>query len=530
MQRYDALVIGAGVNGLTAAAYLADAGLSVLVLERNSDIGGAAALGEFAPGFSAPRYPSPGAAISPAIVRDLDLYRHGLNLVRSDGGVSLFPDGRYVASYRNESVQRRELARHSHRDGDAWLRFSRDMQRAAAWLDPLLSEPPADPVARSFPGARGAASLLRRLDETGTEELYSDVRLWTLSIADYLDQYFESEQIKAHLAAPALVGAPLGPCAPATAIRLSSLWLGENGTSRGAPAIVHPQGGGAALAGALAGATVARGGEIRLDAEVTEITLMSGAATGVVLADGEEIRGRMILSDLDLKRSFLGLFQWKDLPENFVDAVGTFRSRGTGARLNLALDARPSFPTVPEDCPAVLGGLRIPGTFEQLEQASDTCMQREVPRTPLLDVSIPTLIDPACAPPDRHVMSVAIQYVPQEPRGGWTAERRERLAEETIDRLAVHSPGLKDLVSAYDLATPHDIEIELGIAHGDLSMGDMTPGQMFFNRPLPGCAGYRTPVGNYYLCSSSAHPGAALQGGPGANAARAAIRVMKAGR
>lgn len=535
MQRYDAIIIGAGLNGLTAAARLAAAGLSVLVLERNSVIGGAATGGELAPGFAVPRYSPVTGFIDPILVRELDLPRHGLQLLRLEGGVTLLPDESYIASYRNGAVQRREIERFSRHDADAWVRFSRDMMRAARRLMPHLSVTPPDPVAHSFPGWRAMTALLEKMSAVGApgvaSDWHDDVRLWTMSLVELLDQYFESDALKIHLATPALIGASLGPRSPTTAGLLPLRWLGHTGDPAGSPQKIVPRGGIGAFAAALAAAVRSGGGDIRTDAEVTDIMMRSGGAVGVILADGEEIHGRLTLSDLDLKRSFLSLFQWKDLPKGFVENVGAFHTHGVTAQFNLALDALPSFSAVPAECPALAGGVRVAAPFNQMERAFDDWKERRPPRLPLLDIAIPTLTDPTLAPPGRHVMSVTIQYVPLELHdGSWTPPRRAALSELVLDRLEVHCPDLRSHVIAQDLVTPHEIEGELGFTQGDLAMGDMTLDQMWINRPFAGASGYRTPIRNFFLCSASAHPGTAVWGGAGANAAREALRMLKGGR
>lgn len=521
MKRHDAIIIGGGLNGLTAGAYLARAGVDVLVLERNAVLGSAAAGYEILPGFHMPRYSLGTARLPARIVAELELPKYGLRLLRVDGGVSLFANGAYHASYRDGVTHRRELARLSLKDADAWTHFRRDMQRGVAQLRASLTHPLKNPSRLSLSGLRGLLGQADRLAEKSTGELHDVTRLWTLSCADLLDSYFESDAVKASLAAMALAGTTLGPHAPTSARFLMQPFMGEPvGASGGAPATVIPLGGPEAIANALAASIIAHGGDVRREAEVTDVILRDKKARGVALANGEEIFADAILSDLDLKRTFLALFPWKDLPKGFVERVGRFRMRGVTAKINIALDALPEFPTVPEGCPALLGGVRLGGSLAQMEQACDDWRDGIPPRTPLIEALIPSMSDRSLAPQGKHVMSVAVHYVPEALHDGpWTAERKDELADLVVSRLAEQSPGIRDRILALETLVPPDIENEVGLTAGDFAQGEMTLDQMFFNRPMAGLAGYETPIANFYLCSGSAHPGELASGGPGAGAA-----------
>lgn len=521
MERHDAIVIGGGLNGLTAAAYLARAGARVLLLERNAMLGGADAACEIAPGFQIARYNLGLSALPARIVSELELGRHGLRSLRVDGGVSLLEGGGYIASYRDGIVHRRELARFSLKDADAWTRFRRDMLRGVQQLRPLLATPLSDPSRLSFATLRRLLKTASRWGGIEADALHELTRLWTLSCADFLDDYFESDDIKARLASDALLGVGLGPRAPTGARYLLGAFLEETvGASAGAPARQLAVGGPAAVANALASAIAAHRGTIRTEAEVTDVLMRDGAARGVVLANGEEIYGRAILSDLDLKRTFLALFRWKELPEGFVEKVGRFRMRGVSAKINLALDAAPEFPAVPAVCPAILGGVRLAASFDEMERACDDWRDRIPPRTPLIDALIPTLVDRSLAPAGKHVMSVAVHYVPEALHDGpWTAERKDELADLVVERLADHSPGIRDRIVALETLVPPDIESEVGLTAGDLAQGETTLDQMFFNRPMAALAGNMTPVRDLYLCSASVHPAPIGAGYAGANAA-----------
>lgn len=521
MERHDAIIIGGGLNGLTAAACLARSGARVLVLERNAELGGAAACHDLAPGFRVPRYSLGLSTMPQRLIADLGLRDHGLRLVRLDGGVSLLPDGRHHAAYRDGIVHRRELARFSSRDADAWTRYRRDMLAAVHRLRPLIDKPMRDPSRRSLANFRWLRGFADGLAAGDVHELHELARLWTLSAADFLDDYFESDIVKARLASVALAGSTLGPRSPTSARFLIAPFMDEAvGPSAGAPAAILPIGGPGAIAHALASVIRAHGGKVRLEAEVTDVLMRERRARGVVLANGEEIEARAIVSDLDLKRSFLALFPWKEFPEGFVEKVGRFRMRGVTAKINLALDAAPDFPAVPSGCPALAGGIRLAQTMRELDRAFDDWRDAVPPSAPTIEALVPTLADPTLAPRGKHVMSVAVHYVPEALHDGpWTGERKDELADLVIARLAEASPGLKERIVALETLVPPDIEAEVGLTSGDLNQGELTLDQMFFNRPMAGVAGYETPIRDFYLCSASVHPGPGALGSAGANAA-----------
>lgn len=529
MERVDAIIIGAGLNGLTAAARLAGAGLSVLVVERTDCVSGGAAMREIAPGYHVPPIGFSHGYLPPDLIREFDLGRRGLQMVRREGGVSLFENGAYVASAADGGVMRREIARHSRRDADAWPRFVRDMLRQADRLRGLLLRTPNDPAERSLAAVRGLIAQTKSVAEQSPQELYDDVRYWTLSLAEFLGEYFENPDVIAHHAAPALIGRTLGPCDPTSAALLPALWLG--GSAGGAPHRMSPKGGLNALGLMLADIVRERGGEIRFDAEVTDVKMVDKKAAAVVLADGEEIGARIILSDLDIKRSFLSLFQWSSLPDGFAEEVAHVRMEGIVARANFALDALPDFENLPDGLPSLAGGVMLGGSIEQMERAHEDWLDNRPPSAPVLDVAIPSLDDPSLAPVGGHVFSVTVQYVPHELHDGvWSPVRRQALMRTVKDMISAQAPDFEKHIVAEELRVPSDIENEAGYTRGDPFLGQMALDQMFFNRPLPGFSAYKSPIENFYLCSASAHPGGFALGAAGANAAREIIGTLKGRR
>ena len=529
MERREAIIIGGGLNGLTAAAYLARAGVDVLLLDRNEKLGVAEQGFEVSPGFHLPRFTLGINRLPAKTIFDLDLTNYGLRVARLDGGVSLMADGRYHASYNDALIYRRELARLSPRDADAWPRFRRDMLRASRALDQALTHVMRDLSRPSLDALRGLLGGTDRLARIPIEDLHDLVRLWAQPCASFLDSYFESDVLKAHFASRALAGTTLGPLAPSSACFLMNLFRGDSGPANGgAPASVMALGGPDALVEAFTTCIKANGGNIRTEAEVISIALKDGKAQGVVLANGEEIRADAVLSDLDLKRSFLTLFAWNDLPKGFVERVGKFRLRGVTAKLNLALDTMPSFPAAPKNSPALAGGVRLVQTMEGLECSFDDWRHAMPPRTPLIEMLIPSMVDRSFAPPGKHVMSVALHYVPEHLYDGdWTPERKRELTTRALMAIAAHSPGIVDHIVAMETLVPSDIESEVGLTSGDFEQGEMTLDQLFINRPMPGLSGYETPIRNFYLCSGSAHPGALDVGGAGAGAARLVVEAFE---
>jgi len=529
MERFDAIIIGAGHNGLTAAAYLARAGLSVLVLEKNAYLGGAAASRELEPGFV---YSSCSYALSllrPEVVSDLDLSRHGLATIPYGGALTLLPDGSHLAASHHVDVMRRELARYSPRDADAYPRFARDMAEQADLIRPLMMQAPPDPASLSSGKFREMVSLFRRAAGNSPAQFADTLRFWTLSARDLLDRYFETDMVKAHLAASAVIGTGLGPMSPGSAYVMLHHRLGGLDGAQGVWGYVR--GGMGAVSRALASAAMAQGGEIRLESPVDEVKVSGRRATGVVLADGSEIDARIVLSGLELKRSVLSLLDWKALPKGFSERVSRFKTRGSSAKLNIALDGMPHFTGVEPDCPALDGDIRLCGTVADMERAYDDWKEKVMPRDPYVELVVPSRLDPTLAPPGKHVASVFVQYVPDALiDGAWNDKKREQLKRVVLEKIERHAPGFGTLVRHVETRTPADLEEEIGMTQGNIFHGELTLDQILFNRPLPELAHYRTPIRGYYLCGSSMHPGGGVMGAPGAVAAAEVLKDVQGRR
>lgn len=524
--RPDAIVVGAGHNGLVAACFLAQAGLKVWVLERNVYIGGAAVSRRLYDGFTYSNCSYVCSLLRTEIIRALDLPAHGLQIIPYEGGCTLMRNGGHLALYDNHDALRREIGRHSCRDAEAYDRFVRDMLRHCRFIKPLLLRSPPDPTSFRPRDVLELIDLGRHFARLGEERMYDTMRFWTMSCADLLDEYFESDIVKAHLAGSSIIGTALGPRSPGTAYVLLHHYMGSIDGTVGAWGFAR--GGMGAITQALAGALRARGGIIRSEAPVERILTHNGRAIGVVLAGGEEVKARLVVSNLDVRRTFLEVMDARDLPEEFLTRVRQFKIRGSSGKLNIALDALPRFPAIPPGAPCIRGDLHVTDTIEMLERAYDDWKEGRWSRQPYLDILIPTQIDPTMAPPGKHYMSVFVQYCPYRlAEGEWNDARREAFGRTVIDSIAAQSSNFKDLILHAEIRTPWDIEREVGLTEGNIFQGELTFDQLLFNRPVPGYAQYRSPIRGLYLCGSSTHPGGGVMGAPGANAAAAILRDLR---
>ncbi len=519
MNRYDAIVIGAGHNGLTNAAFLARAGLKVLVLERNPYIGGATASRELHQGWMYSNCSYVCSLLRPEIYRSLDLARHGLQIVPYGGGVLFTRDGDIIGNYTDKDIQRREIARHSPRDADAYLRYSRDNMRQCRFIRPLLMRTPPDPTSFRPRDLREMLHLGREFARLGEQTIHDTIRFYTMSIGDYLGEYFESDVVKANFAGSGIIGTAMGVYSPGTAYVLLHHQMGEVDGQSGAWGFAR--GGMGAIAQALAGSFAAHGGEIRVDAPVQRIVVKSGRVTGVALANGDEYHAGVVVSNLDPRRTFLGLMDEKDLDAGFVSKARNFKIRGSSGKLNIALDGLPDFPALGQGNPLHSGDMHFVDSLERLERAYDDWKSGTWSKDPYLDLLIPSMTDPTMAPPGKHMMSVFVQYVPPQVQGrDWTDADRDAFRETVFQQIERYSPNFRSLVLHTEVRTPRELEAEVGLTEGNIFQGELTLDQLMFNRPFPGFAQYRGPVRGLYMCGSATHPGGGVMAAPGANAAR----------
>ena len=526
MKTYDAIVVGAGHNGLTNAAFLAKAGLDVLCVEKNEYIGGATVSRNLYKDWIYSNCSYVCSLLRPEIFRSLELHRHGLQITPYGGGVTFMEDGNYFGSYWDSEVAHREYARFSRHDADAYERYSADVMRQTRFIRDSLLRTPPDPTSFKPRDLRELLHLGKRFYEMGEDRMYDTIRFWTMSVAEYLDEYFETDVIKASMSGSGIIGTALGIHSPGTAYVLLHHYMGEVDGNVGSWG--YARGGMGAVSKAIAGAFQANGGELRTDAGVEQILVSSGKVKGVALTNGEEINARIVVSSMDVKRTFLKCMDEKDLPADFYQRVRNFKIRGSSGKLNIALDGMPTFPALPKNNPLQDGDMHFIDSMERMERAYDDWKDGTWSKDPYVDMVIPTVTDPTMAPPGKHFMSCFIQYCPYKVEGRpWTSGERDAFAQTVIDQIANYSPDFKDLILHVEIRTPEDIEREAGLSEGNIFHGELTMDQLLFNRPVPGYAQYRAPVGGLYMCGSSTHPGGGVMAAPGANAAREILQDLK---
>ena len=514
---YDVIVIGGGHNGLTAAAYLARAGRKVLVLERRHVLGGAAVTEEIFKGF---RYSVCSYVVSllrPEIIRELDLPRHGLDILPLDGTFTPMPDGDYLWRVNDHAKTRREIARHSLVDAEAYDEYGRAMVEMGRFVKPILTMLPPDPTSLDPRGLGTLLSLIQRFRRLSRQDQYNQVQLMTMSAVDFLDQWFETDVLKATMAASGIIGTFLGVRSPGTAYVLLHHYMGEiDGAFR---SWGLPRGGTGAISNAIAMAAREAGAEIRTNAAVSGIIVRNNTARGVVLDNGDEIRAPVVASSVDPRLTFLRFVDSAALPDGFLDDVRRYKFRGSSGKVNLALDALPDFTCLPGPGLHLRGAISISPGVDYMERAYDAAKYGRFSPRPYIDIVIPSLTDPSVAPPGKHVMSCFVQYAPYHLKEGTWDDHREAFGDTVIDTLAEYAPNLRKIVLHRQVVTPLDLEREWGLSEGNIFQGELTLEQLFFLRPAPGWAQYRTPIRSLYMCGSATHPGGGVMGAPGRNAA-----------
>jgi len=526
MKKYDAIVIGAGHNGLANAAYLAKAGLDVLVLERNSYIGGATVSRELHPDWKYSNCSYVCSLLRPEITRDLELPRHGLQVVPYGGGVTFMQNGDHFGNYHDHERQRREIARHSPRDANAYERYESDVSKQTRLIRPFLMRTPPDPTSLKPRDLKELLTLARAFTELGEQGLSDTLRFWTASIGDFLDEYFETDVLKAHLGGSGIIGTALGVYSPGTAYVLLHHYMGDVDGTVGAWGFAR--GGMGAVAAALAASFQSFGGEILCDADVDQVIVRNGRTTGVALKDGRELNANIVVSNLDPKRTFLDIMDAGDLPADVVQKAKNFKIRGSSGKVNIALDGLPTFNGLDQRSPLMMGDMHFSDSLERMERAYDDWKDETWSKDPYLDMLIPTQVDPTMAPPGKHMMTVFVQYAPPKVNGGeWTDADRDAFGKTVIDQIADYSPDFKDLILHAEVRTPRELENEVGLTEGNIFQGELTFDQLLFNRPFPGYAQYRGPVKGMYMCGSGTHPGGGVMAAPGANAAREILMDLK---
>jgi phytoene dehydrogenase-like protein len=520
--RYDVIVIGGGHNGLTAAAYLARAGRRVLVLERRHVLGGAAVTEEVFPGFRFSVCSYVVSLLRPEIIRELDLPRHGLEILPLDGTFTPLPNGDYLWRVNDHAKTHREIARHSRLDAEAYDEYARAMVEMGRFVKPILGMLPADPASLDPRGVKQLLFLLNRFRGLSRQDQYNQVQLMTMSAVDFLDQWFETDVLKATMSASGIIGTFLGVRSPGTAYVLLHHYMGEiDGAFR---SWGLSRGGTGAISDAIAGAARAAGAEIRAGTEVDRILVRGGRAEGVVLKNGDELRAKVVASSLDPRLTFRRLLDERVLPDEFMHDIRRYKFRGSSAKVNLALDALPDFTSLPGPGPHLRGAISISPGVDYMERAYDDAKYGRFSRRPYMDIVIPSLTDTSLAPPGKHVMSCFVQYAPYHLAHGTWDDQREAFGDTVIDTLAEYAPNMRNIIRHRQVVTPLDLEREWSLSEGNIFQGELTLEQLFFLRPAPGWAQYRTPLDGLYMCGSATHPGGGIMGAPGRNAA---MRILQ---
>ena len=528
-ERYDAVVIGGGHNGLVAAAYLARGGLKTLVIERRDVLGGAAVTEEVFPGFRFSVASYVVSLLRPEIIRDLELPKHGLEILPLDGTFTPL-EGDYLWRVNDHWRTVRELRRWSRTDAEAYDEYGQLMFDMARFIKPILSIVPPDPAGADPRPWLPLARLARRFQKLPQRHQGTFIQLMTMSAADFLDQWFETDPLKATMASSGIIGTFQGIRSPGTAYVLLHHYMGEiDGAFR---AWGIPKGGTGGVSQAIASAAMAQGAEIRTEAPVARILTRGRRAVGVVLDTGEEIAAGTVLSSVDVRRTMLDLLEPGTLDPEFEAEVRRYKFRGSSGKVNLALDGLPDFTCLPnsEDVEHLRGAVSFSPSVDYMERAYDEAKYGSFSTRPYIDIVIPTLVDPSMAPPGKHVMSCFVQYAPYHLTNGrhWDDATRDAFGDTVVETIAERAPGIEKLILHRQVLTPLDIERTFGLTEGNIFQGELSLEQLFFSRPVPGWSQYRTPVKDLWLCGSATHPGGGLMGAPGRIAALRVVRARKA--
>jgi phytoene dehydrogenase-like protein len=519
---YDAIIIGAGHNGLIAGAYLARAGKKVLVLERRDIVGGAAVTEEIFPGYRFTEFSYVVSLLRPEIIRDLELPKHGLKILPLPSTVTPLDNGDYLASWDDHDLTRRDLYRHSPRDAEAADEYSRVMARAAKAIKPVLGLVPPDPSSLSWRDLRGLLKLGAYGASLGEKEIYRIAKLVTQSAADLLDEWFQFDPLKGTKSASGIIGTFLGPRSPGTAYVLLHHYMGEiDGAFRAWGFAKNGTGG---VTAAIASSARALGVEIRTGAAVANVIVQGGRACGVALENGDEYAAQVVMSAADPKRTFLQFVGRQHLPDELVTAVQSFRVRGSSGKVNIALSELPQFTCLPGEGPLHRGAVSISPSIDYIERAYDEAKYGQFSKNPYIDMVIPSMIDRDMAPPGHHVMSCFVQYAPYDVEGGWDDARREAFGETVISTIERYAPNIRRAIVGKQVITPTDIERIAGITGGNIFHGELLLHQLFFLRPAPQWADFRTPLPGYYFGASGAHPGGGVMGAAGKLAAHEVLK------
>ena len=514
-KKYDAVIIGGGHNGLVCAAYLAKAGQRVLVLEKRHVLGGAAVSEELYPGFTFSVASYVVSLFRPHIIRELELAKHGYEIIPMDCSFLPLPNGDSLARWGDAHRSRREISRFSQKDAEVYPEFSKVMSHMGKLAKAVIDHPAPD-INSLHP--RELANMLRlgkAFKDLGSELLHLNIKLVTMSALDFLDQWFESEILKAPMSVSGIIGTFQGVRSPGTAYVLLHHYMGQlDGAFR---SWGFSKGGTGGVSMACANAAISYGADIRTSAPVSKVLLNDNKAYGVVLDNGDEIEANKIISNLDPNRTYLKMVGEENLDEEITKQIKRFKFRGSSGKVNLALDRVPEFSCRPGVGDHLRGDVAIAPSIEYLEKAFDQAKYGEFSTRPYINAVIPTLTDPSLAPPGKHILSCFVQYAPYHIKEGaenWP-KYRDAFGDTVVDTMAEYIPGLKDMILYKQVLTPWDLEQQMGLTEGNIFQGELSLEQLLFQRPVAGYAKYQTSVKNLYMCGSGTHPGGGIMGASG---------------
>jgi phytoene dehydrogenase-like protein len=532
LRRYDAIVVGAGHNGLTTAYYLARAGQDTLVLDRRDVVGGCAVTEEIdpenAPGCRVSTASYMASMLRPEVIRDMDLGRHGLKMIAADPGLQIaLPEGKVLPWWSDDRKTHQELARFSRRDADSFFQLDEELKTLARFLQPFFLEPPPRTGATGLAGFLEMLRVGHRFRGLKGKQISELITFLTGSLEQFLDRYFESEEVKRLMLANNLYGKHGGPRDPGSAMGLLfHLLSGGEDEKQGFSG--HVIGGMGAITQAMAAACAEAGVEIRTGLEVSRIESQDGKARGVTLTGGEFIECGLAVSNADPKRTFLNLVEADQLDGHFLQQVQAIHMDGPAAKVNLVLNEEPRVNGMPADAPALQKMLfTLVPTFDQVQRSYNAAQLGELEPELWVDCVLASAVDPGLVTPGRHVLTTFVQYLPYRPADGNWDQHRDWLGDRVVEIIGRYAPNVPGAIVGRDVITPLDLERRFGITEGNIFHGDIRMDQLFFNRPLPGWAHYRTPIEGLYLCGAGTHPGGGVTGAPGYNAAHAILKDQK---
>ena len=521
VKKYDAIIIGGGHNGLTAAAYLGRAGKKVLVLERRYVLGGAAVTEEVFPGFKFSVCSYVVSLMKANVIRELRLPEFGLELLPLESTLTPL-DNDYLIRTADSDETYQEIYRHSPKDAETYMRFGPLMSQIGMAVRPILETIAPNAICPSLSDLSAMRRLMKHFKSISDEQFEYLTKLMTMGSADFLDEWFEYEPLKATMSASGIIGTFMGPRSPGSAYVMLHHYMGDiDGAFR---AWGFQRGGTGELSMAIARSAEHFGADIKTESPVGKVIVKNGCAVGIALENGDEYRSDIVISGLDPKLSFLKMVDESDLPSDFVTDIKNYRIRGSSGKVNLALDTLPDFTCLSGEGRHLRGAISISPSYDYLERAYDDAKYGNYSQKPFMDIVLPSVLDPEMAPPGKHVMSCFVQYAPYNIKGGWDDQKRDSFGDAVINTLSQYSPNIKDIILHRQVLTPVDLESTFGLTEGNIFHGELTLQQLFTMRPAVKWANYKTPIKNYFQCGSGTHPGGGITGSPGEMAAKKILK------